>query len=109
MLASSSTLSLATTSRTSNVPDETLCEWWRGKLEVWCHAAVLITSLLQKHNSLTRECKRFTGRVRNVGGVAQHSAMDKGWNEIRTKYWEGFLLTSEGSREANAIVADVLS
>ncbi|KAG8339867.1 hypothetical protein TRVL_09304 [Trypanosoma vivax] len=109
VLAPSSALSMTTTSRTSNVPDETLCEWWRGKMEMRCHAAVLITSLLQWHGSLTRECRRFTDRVRNVSAVAHHSAMDKAWNAIRTKHWEGFMLASEGRREANAISADVLS
>ncbi|KAG8342713.1 hypothetical protein TRVL_06461 [Trypanosoma vivax] len=109
LLASSSALSQAMTSCTSNIPDETLCEWWRGKMGMWPNAGVLSYSLLQKREELTREYNRFTSRVRNVVADAQHSAMDKAWIDVHQKCWEGFLLTSEWSREANAIAADALS
>ncbi|KAH8603809.1 hypothetical protein ERJ75_001784500 [Trypanosoma vivax] len=40
--------------------------------------------------------------------VAQHSAVDKGWNEIRTKHWEGFMLTSEGRGKASTIAPHMM-
>ncbi|KAH8617059.1 hypothetical protein ERJ75_000413100 [Trypanosoma vivax] len=108
VLASSSASSLATTSRTGNVPDETLCEWWRNKTRVRRHAVVLQSTLLQKRDNLTTKYQGFVNKVGDAGAAAQHSAVDKGWNEIRTKYWEGFLLTSEGSGKASTIAPHMM-
>ncbi|CCD19022.1 hypothetical protein, conserved in T. vivax [Trypanosoma vivax Y486] len=105
VLASSSASSLATTSLTSDVPNETLCEWWRNKARVRRRAVVLQSHLLQKRDNLTTKYQRFVNKVGDAGAAAQHSAVDKAWNEIRTKYWEGFLLASEGSGKASAIAA----
>ncbi|KAH8609981.1 hypothetical protein ERJ75_001147100 [Trypanosoma vivax] len=108
VLASSSASSLATTSRTGNVPDETLCEWWRNKARVRRHAVVLQSTLLQKRDNLTTKYQGFVNKVGDAGAVAQHSAVDKGWNEIRTKHWEGFMLTSEGRGKASTIAPHMM-
>ncbi|CCD19217.1 hypothetical protein, conserved in T. vivax, partial [Trypanosoma vivax Y486] len=109
LLASSSALSQAMTSRENDVLNETLCEWWRNKARVRRHAVVLQSTLLQKRDNLTTKYQGFVNKVGDAGAAAQHSAVDKAWNAIRTKHWEGFMLASEGRREANAISADVLS
>ncbi|KAH8620334.1 hypothetical protein ERJ75_000073300 [Trypanosoma vivax] len=108
VLASSSTSSLATTSLTSDVPNETLCEWWRNKARVRRHAVVLQSHLLQKRDNLTTKYQGFVNKVGDIGAAAQHSAVNKAWNEIRAKYWEGFLLASEGSGKASAIAAHMM-
>ncbi|KAH8615821.1 hypothetical protein ERJ75_000546200 [Trypanosoma vivax] len=108
VLASSSASSLATTSRTGNVPDETLCEWWRNKTRVRRHAVVLQSTLLQKRDNLTTKYQGFVNKVGDAGAVARHSAVDKAWNAIRTKYWQGFMLASDGRREANAMAPHMM-
>ncbi|KAH8620227.1 hypothetical protein ERJ75_000077500 [Trypanosoma vivax] len=108
VLASSSASRLATTSRKNDVLNETLCEWWRNKARVRRRAVVLQSHLLQKRDNLTTKYQRFVNKVGDIGAAAQHSAVDKAWNEIRTKYWEGFLLTSEGSGKASAIAAHMM-
>ncbi|KAH8608423.1 hypothetical protein ERJ75_001311400 [Trypanosoma vivax] len=109
VLTSSSASSGVRTSDGNGITNETLCIWWRSQAEVSRYAVALRNSLLQKHKDLTEKYNRFVNERSNAGTAAQHSTVSKARNDIYKKYWEGFLLTNDRSREANAIVTRMVS